>query len=60
MKDLITEIWIQDVENPDLWHGKHGVMINTAALSEREAFFEVTRISALPPITQEQRFLIAR
>ena len=44
MKTLITEIWIQDTQNPDLWHGNYGVMINTAALDERQAFFDVTRV----------------
>lgn len=41
-----TELWRQLPDEPDLWHGEHGVLINTAALLEREAFFEVTRIAA--------------
>jgi hypothetical protein len=60
MKPLITEIWTQDIENPDLWHGNYGVMLNTAALNEREAFFEVTRVPAMPQMSQEQRYFITR
>ena len=38
--------WRQLPGEPDLWQGEHGVLINTAALREREAFFEVTRVAA--------------
>lgn len=36
---LPLEHWIQDASDPDLWHGPHGVIINSAALSERRAFY---------------------
>ncbi len=60
MKPLLTEIWTQDIENPELWHGNYGVILNTAALDEREAFFDVTRIPAMPQMPQKQRYMIAR
>ena len=28
-----SEVWYQDPENSDMWHGKHGVIVNTAALT---------------------------
>lgn len=59
MKTLVTEIWTQDTENPDLWHGNYGVMINTAALNEREAYFDVIRISAMPQEPLSHRYLSA-
>ncbi len=41
-----TELWRQLPSEPDLWEGEHGVLINTAALRAREAFFEVARVAA--------------
>jgi hypothetical protein len=38
------EIWRQDPDNADLWHAAHGVIINTSALNEREAYFEIVRL----------------
>ena len=43
------EIWYQDSLDNDLWHGEHGVLVNTAALNEREAYFQVSRIPAQHP-----------
>jgi hypothetical protein len=60
MKNLITEIWTQDTQDHDLWHGNYGVMVNTAALNEREGIFEVIRVPAMPPRGQEQRFMNVR
>jgi hypothetical protein len=60
MKYLETEIWTQDLESPDLWHGKYALMLNTAALNEREAYFDVTKVPAMPHLGQAQRYLIAR
>ncbi len=48
MKELLTygaEIWYQDNSDYDLWHGPQGLIVNTAALEEREAFYEVTRVT---------------
>lgn len=42
------EIWRQDPENPDLWHGAHGVIINTAALEERKAYFDIVKLQHCP------------
>ena len=39
-----SELWYQDPEDKNLWHGKHGVIINTAALNEREFYYTVVRI----------------
>ena len=44
----VGEVWYQDGLEPDLWHHDKGLMINTAALDEREAFFEVTRVAVNP------------
>lgn len=38
------EVWQQDSQDTNLWHGANGLMVNSAALSEREAFFDVKRI----------------
>jgi hypothetical protein len=43
-----TEIWYQDVEELDLWFGEHGLMVNSAALQEREAFFDIIRVRHYP------------
>jgi hypothetical protein len=49
-KDLSTlkksEVWYQDPEDSNLWHGTHGVIVNTAALVEREFFYNITRVVA--------------
>jgi hypothetical protein len=39
-----VETWRQDAENPDLWHGAYGVIVNGAALIERETFYTVIRL----------------
>lgn len=41
-----TELWRQLPDEPDLWEGEHGVLINTAALRERETFLKVTRVAS--------------
>ncbi len=38
-----VEIWTRDPEDKDLWHGAHGVIVNTAALEEREHYFSIQR-----------------
>ena len=38
------ETWTQDPEERDLWHGENGVILNTAALEERTAYYEVVRL----------------
>lgn len=44
----VSEVWYQDTLKPDLWHNDKGLLVNTAALNEREAFFEVTRVALSP------------
>jgi hypothetical protein len=51
----LTEIWYQDVEDSNLWFGEHGVMVNTAALDEREFYFEVIRVPHHPPVKPQER-----
>jgi len=38
------EIWRQDNDSQDLWHNNNGLIVNTAALNEREAYLEIMRI----------------
>ena len=38
------ETWHQDPADADLWHGAAGVILNSAALQERESYFEVVRV----------------
>lgn len=40
-----SEVWYQDSENSDLWHGDHGVIVNTAALEERSFYYNVLRVT---------------
>ncbi len=51
----ITEVWYQDVEDSDLWFGEHGVMVNSAALDEREFYYDVTRVSHQPTFANQDR-----
>jgi hypothetical protein len=41
-----SEVWQRDPEDTDLWHSKHGVIVNTAALEEREFYFDVIRVAS--------------
>jgi hypothetical protein len=54
-----TETWYQDVENRDLWFGEHGVMVNTAALSEREFYYDVIRVAHHPTYPTQAKSLHA-
>ena len=45
MNNTVHETWYQLASNPDLWEGNNSLLVNTAALQEREAYFEVTRVS---------------
>ena len=38
---LASETWTRDSEDADLWHGPHGVIVNTAALEERKVFYHI-------------------
>jgi hypothetical protein len=49
-----AELWYQDPEDSNLWHGKHGVIVNTAALNEREFYYTVVRIASKPFYQAEQ------
>lgn len=41
--DRPVELWTRDPQDEDLWHGPHGVIVNSVALAEREAYFHVIR-----------------
>jgi hypothetical protein len=47
-----SEVWQQSLENPDFWHGPNGVIINTAALNEREFYYNLIRVSLRPYIKE--------
>jgi len=36
-----TELWRRDPKDKDLWHGESGLILNTAALQERKAYYNV-------------------
>ena len=55
----VSEIWYQDALESDLWHNDKGLIVNTAALNEREAFFDVTRV-ALNPVADSTTGLAGR
>jgi hypothetical protein len=38
------ERWQQDDSDVDLWHGPNGLIVNTAALREREEYYRLDRI----------------
>lgn len=42
----LHEVWYQDTQNHDLWSNEQGLLVNTAALNEREAYFDITRVDA--------------
>lgn len=46
MNNTVQEVWYQLASNPTLWEGEGGLIVNTAALDEREAYFEVTRVAS--------------
>lgn len=35
------ELWQQDIYDKDLWHGENGLIVNTAALKDREDYIDV-------------------
>ncbi len=43
------ETWTQDSIDLELWHGENGLIINTAALDERETYYEVERVYTVEP-----------
>lgn len=45
---LKLEVWRQIPEDPDLWLGEHGVLVNTAALEERSLYASIVRLPLLP------------
>ena len=51
-----SEVWYQDALIADLWHNDKGLIINIAALNEREAFFEVTRVALNPAAPSNTNF----
>lgn len=56
MIDKMKETWTQDSHDLELWHGKHGLIINTSALNEREAYFEIERIYLVEPFLNMRNY----
>jgi hypothetical protein len=54
-----TEVWYQDPEDGNLWHGTHGVIVNTAALLEREFFYNIERVASPVKPTRGKRNTVA-
>jgi hypothetical protein len=48
-----SEIWYQDLEDSNLWRGKHGILLNTTALNEREFYYNIIRITSQPSYAKE-------
>lgn len=47
LKDLQSvERWHQDPTDRDLWHHQNGLIVNSAALAERESYYRIVRIDA--------------
>ena len=38
---LASEVWTRDDLDANLWHGPHGVIVNTAALEERKRLYQL-------------------
>jgi hypothetical protein len=54
-----TEVWYQDPEDGNLWHGTHGVIVNTAALTEREFFYNIQRVHTQVIPKRRDRSIVA-
>lgn len=50
----VVERWYQDAEDSDYWHGQHRVIVNTAALNEREFYYHIIRINAEAGVPKER------
>ena len=46
LESHFVETWFQDSEDVDLWHGPHGVIVNSAALEMRQAFYTIIKEAA--------------
>lgn len=54
---LRQEVWYPHPSEKDLWIGEHGLLVNTAALEERTAYFEVVRLLVPPlPLSDYETF----
>lgn len=57
------EVWVQDPVDSDLWHHESGLIVNTAALEERSAYYLIIRQGAAhrksaPPSEPRERCLV--
>ena len=41
---VMNEVWTRDDVEQDLWHGPHGVIVNTPALEERKRFYRLIQL----------------
>ena len=39
-----AEVWQQDPSDADFWHGPNGIIVNTAALKEREFYVDIVYV----------------
>lgn len=39
-----VETWLQDDQDPDLWHHACGLIVNSAALDERGTYYRLVRL----------------
>lgn len=56
--DKPVELWTRDAQDENLWHGPHGVIVNGAALAEREAYFHIVRRTGRAQPPQHMRRII--
>ena len=43
------EVWYQDPQDPALWHGHGGLIVNQQALGERSFYVDLIRVPARVP-----------
>lgn len=50
------EVWFQTNFDHDLWEADNGLIVNTSALNEREAYFDVSRVPSAVSLSNKQGF----
>ncbi len=53
-----VETWRQLPGDPDLWHHHNGVIVNSAALAEREYFYTVIRIGLTESMVGREQHIL--
>jgi hypothetical protein len=52
-----NETWFQDSSDPDLWHHPNGLIVNGAALRERESYYTVLRVRPMASAGEQASLL---